>query len=260
MSRKRPQLSTEAPAAKRHLNAALAAELQTLRISRGTAHPIPPARRLFGASVAPSPFLTPFSTRIAPQYTNDSDEKQSSQGMRFGSEFAESLSRVTSETDKEAIAPEVVMPMSPSSSSSSVSMAVDEDVAGRKGSISPPLEDSGESEIIVEDVEAPADSENRLVVYRPPVRTPSTALSRLNARLPEGQYLLRNPRADEWIVREAQNESVKRKLALVPWMGDVKKICGFQRSPAKVIPMPWRDSQATVVEIDNDDMEIEDVS
>lgn len=180
--------------------------------------------------------------------------------MHFGNEFAESLSNVTSETDKKAAAPEVVLPKSPSSSSSSVSMAVDEDVAETKGSLSSSLDDGGESEIIVEDMEAPSDSENRLIVYRPPVRTPTTVLSRLNARLPDKQYLLRNPRTDEWIVREAHNESVKRKLALVPWTGDVKKICDFQRSPAKVIPMPWRDSQTTVVELDNDDMEIEDVS
>lgn len=260
MSHKRSQLSAETPAAKRYLNSALAAELQTLRISRGNARVVSPTRHVFGASVTPSPFLTPLAIRVAPPSSDGQVDKQVLHSMRFGTAFAESLSNAASEMGKGVTVSEVTTPGSPSSSSSSLSMAVDENVVGRENDVSVALDDGGEGGITIEDMEPPVDSENRLVVYRPPVRTPMAVMSRVNACLPEGQYLMRNPRADEWVVREAQSERVKRKLALVPWKGDIKKICDIQRCPAKVIPMPWRNSEATVEELDDDNMEIEDVS
>lgn len=114
-------------------------------------------------------------------------------------------------------------------------------------------------DIVVEDMEAPPSDENRLVVYRPPVKTSSEALSKLNACLPDGRYVLRNPKTDEWIVKEAQNDRYKRKLAVVPWRGDVKKICDNGHRPASVIPMPWHDSHLSVVDPEQV-MEIEDIS
>lgn len=142
-----------------------------------------------------------------------------------------------------------------------MSMSLDEMEEGEsRGFATYPVRlETSNGDIIVEDMEAPLSDENRLVVYRPPVKTSSEALSKLNACLPDGRYVLRNPKTDEWIVKEAQYDRYKRKLALVPWRGDVKKLCDSMHRPASVIPMPWHDSHPTVIDPEQV-MEIEESS
>lgn len=88
--------------------------------------------------------------------------------------------------------------------------------------------------------------ENRLIIYRPPVRMTAKSLAKLNSQLPEGRFVFRNPRTDEWIMTEPPTESLKRKLALVPWRGDAKRVLyDTAATPSKVIPMPWHDTTYT---------------
>lgn len=274
MARKRAppdkDTSVEGPSAKRHLNAALAAELQTLRISanRDAAPPPPPPRHAFGASVASSPFLTSSQptrfptnnpTQPVPQYPFGQGS-----GVDLGTDFADTLvsepfTSSTATTEPGVTQPEVIIPSS--STSSDMSMALD-DITETEPTdfVQYPVRlESSNDDIIVEDMEAIPTQENRLVVYRPPVKISPEAISKINACLPDGRYLVRNPKTDEWLIKEARQDRCKRKLALVPWSGGVKKFCDSSHKPAAVIPMPWHDSRPTIGDPEQI-MEIEDIS
>lgn len=118
--------------------------------------------------------------------------------------------------------------------------------------------ETSNDDVIVEDIDAPIGEENRLVVYRPPVKTSAAGFSELSGLLPNGQYFVRNRGADEWVLKEVQNDRNKRKLALVPWRGGTKRFCDSVQKHAVVIPMPWHEStpEADAEQV----MEIEDIS
>lgn len=272
MSRKRappdPDATSERPNAKRHLNSALAAELQTLRIS-GNRDAASPPRHFFGASVTSSPFLTSSNpARFPTNYGNQTFPQHpfgQGSGVDLGTDFADTLvdEPFMSSSREPTPNPEVSTPGS--SSSSSMSMALDDmDECDSGEFASHPIRlETSNDDVVVEDMEAPLNDENRLVVYRPPVKTSSDAFSRMNACLPDGRYLVRNPKTDEWIVKEVQHDRCKRKLALVPWRGGAKKLCDGAHRPAAVIQMPWHDSHPAVVDPEQDPeqvMEIEDIS
>lgn len=91
----------------------------------------------------------------------------------------------------------------------------------------------------MQDEDNPSE-ENRLVLYRPPVRTSASNVATLNARLPSSHFAMRN-RSDDWFVTRMA-DAHKRNLAVVPYVG--------QAPPSKrrrdayshpVIQMPWTD-------------------
>lgn len=262
MSRKRPLPVSDNPGAKRHLNAALAAELQTLRISHDlAAQHGQPEQNAFGTPVNSSPFLTTSpGFRAAPQPYNSNEPKlfasNVSDGVRFGTDFADALS------DSSFYQPQQPEVMSPESSMSSLPVLSDD---GEMSEIDeprflPPRLETSNDDVVVEDMEP--TTENRVVVYRPPVNSSPNTLARINACLPDGSYVFRNPRTDEWIVHEAHSDRMKRKLALVPWRGDLKKVRDTLTKPAKVIPMPWHGPGTSQPNRDEtiETMEIEDIS
>lgn len=84
-------------------------------------------------------------------------------------------------------------------------------------------------------------AENRLVLYRPPVRTSASNVASLNARLPSTHFAMRN-RSDDWFVTRMA-DAHKRHLAVVPYVGQAppsKRRRDVYSHP--VIHMPWTDN------------------
>ena len=225
MSRKRAAPSQEAPSTKRYLNAALAAELQNLRISKSQAPITSSDPNPFGVTNRPSPFLQPQLHRAYQPPVN--------QNVSFGSDFAHSLPP----------------PENPTASTDEPDMVVEYDLTTPKRAESDivVMNDDGMTSVEEYDEQENVNQENRVVVYRPPVRSPARHLATLNSRLPDGQYIFRNPRTQEWMFTNHHNERMKRKLALVPWRGDAKRqvLESFRTSPT-AIPMPWYNTEEEI--------------
>lgn len=82
--------------------------------------------------------------------------------------------------------------------------------------------------------------ENRLVLYRPPVRTSSANVAVFNAQLPPSHFVMKN-RSDDWFVSR-MSDAHKRHLAVVPYVGQSppnKRRRDVYSHP--VIHMPWTD-------------------
>lgn len=267
MSRKRTLHPTDTPLAKRYLNGALAAELRGLRISGAPTQSEPSVRNAFGVSFAPSTFYTPNfnSDSISPPFTHYPN------GVAFGDDFVRSLqAEPTPLSQKVPEAPQPVV-IDPDSSDSSSGSAAMDGVEYEHGQIQNEVSESVVDDVTVEECGTEPNSENRLIVYRPPVRTNRNLVSHLNAALPDTRSILRNPKTDEWMfVARSRPDNAKRKLALVPWEGDrQKKLCDSLRRPSRVIPMPWHDNATsdTILEtVDNtadyfdEGMEIEELT
>ncbi|PXF48165.1 hypothetical protein BWQ96_02117 [Gracilariopsis chorda] len=267
MSRKRTLHPTDAPLAKRYLNGALAAELRGLRISGTPIQSEPSVRNAFGVSFAPSTFYTPNfdSNNVSPTFA------QCPNGVAFGDDFVRSLqSEPTPFAQKISEVPQPVVtdPDSSDSSSGSVTMS---DVEYEHGQILNDASGNAVEDVTIEECDTEPSSENRLIVYRPPVRTSGNLVSRMNAVLPDTRSILRNPKTNEWMfVARSRPDNAKRKLALVPWEGDPqKKLCDSLGRPTRVIPMPWHDNATsdTIVEtidestgVSYEDMKIEELS
>ncbi|KAI0562452.1 hypothetical protein FGB62_59g034 [Gracilaria domingensis] len=266
MTRKRPLQNPETSSTKRYLNGALAAELRGLRISGTPVAPQPLQKNAFGVSVPPSPFYSNNvnSSNSLPTFI------QSPSGVVFGSDFAGSLpTEPLPHLTQNAIHQNHVVANLESPNSSLSSAPMDEDDVESR-SIVNISEDRPMEEMTLEQQPPLPSNENRVVVYRPPIRTKSNIVSRVNAVLPDGTYILRNPKTDDWILTARnRSESGKRKLALVPWSGDPhKKLRDSLRQPSRVIPMPWHDSPTKVTVVQpadevpattEEEMEIEEV-
>ncbi|CAN8067911.1 unnamed protein product [Agarophyton chilense] len=267
MSRKRPLQQADTPNTKRYLNGALAAELRELRISRTPTAAQSSCKNAFGVSFPPSAF---YSNNFNPNNGVPSFV-QSPSGVKFGSDFAGSLPIAPIPVQQQNSLGQNPIVTNPDSSDSSSSSVVMEDDDTDPRSFAEVATDNSMEDLIVEECDSEPSAENRLVIYRPPVRTNRNIVSRVNAVLPDGNYAIRNPKTDDWmIVARNRSEGVKRKLALVPWTGDPhKKLCDSLREPSRVIRMPWHDSttEVTIVEVPNDvsanqeeAMEIEEIS
>lgn len=252
MSRKRAiptsdyAASTEASPAKKHLNAALANELDALRISQSGTHLFAPPRNVFGAPVASSPFLT---ATPPPPSTTAADAP-----LAFNHAFADSLADTGASDSRPSPVPEVETPASSSSSASMEVIDIQTSGVANYRSHDPIFDD-----VIVEELDDMSgdeqQTENRLVVYRPPVLQPESSSLRSFVPMRE-RYPLKGA-ADEW-VRQAQHRTLKRKLAVVPWTADTKKWCSTTRCTTTAIPMKWHATEASADA--EQTMEVEDIS
>lgn len=219
------------------------------------------SKNAFGTFIAPSPFLTqPTSPGSSSSYYTDSaDVNTSRPGVHFGADFTDSLLHSTAvESDDRSREPVVT---SPSSSTSSTSACGDDFM---DGVCRTSVYESANDEVTIEECDDEPVVENRVVVYRPPVQSSPQAFSQLNARLPHGKYIFRNPRTKDWIITESHNDRMKRKLAIVPWR-DAKRFCESAPIPQEAIPMPWHDTDEHVNEMaamdaDRNAMEVEEIS
>lgn len=239
MSHKRGSPFTDLPSPKRHLNASLAMELQALRISQNSA--VPQSRAAFGITPSYSPFLS------SPSYSRPDP---SSQGVAFGPEFAASLDSTPVETSESMPEPEVWSPPPPDDEMTIENYSTSD---ARGDSFHDILED----DVIIEESEEEPTTENRLVIYRPPVKSSQLAVAQVNTSMPENRHVLRNGSNNDWFVTHANRQRMKRKLALVPWTGDNKKLCNSIHPSSKAILMPWHESPLPI-DTENS-MEIEDI-
>lgn len=281
MSRKRAIHPSDTPPSKRHLNAALAQELQSLRISRAAPPQTSDLRNPFGASIASSPFLTPpssskFATHLNSNQLSHDKPFTASRTVGFGSEFSSALPQFS--TSSSVAKDEEPVVISPESSSSS--MAIDDDDSNKRGATllrrprraesamldvtASPIDNNhdsstNEDDVVVEEIDELPSSESRVVLYKPPVRMSPASISVLNASLPDGYFARRNTNSHEWFI-VPPSDSSKRKLALVPWIPQSKKLRDLAQRPDKVINMPWTDANPTPTSKFDQSMEIEEIS
>lgn len=91
---------------------------------------------------------------------------------------------------------------------------------------------------VMHDTKACENVENRVILYRPPVRTDTKTVARLNCGLPPSQLALRTPSQD-WFI-SGLNDAHKRHMAVIPYVGQPrpsKRRRDVHSHP--VIPMPW---------------------
>lgn len=248
MSRKRllPAPSPDTPS-KRYLNAALATELNALRISNKKAkHSSPsslPSRNAFGSSVFSSPFLSqrqhPYSYSQQSSLYNDPQHHP----VSFGSDFATSLQEVETYVPADnPFQPVITTPDSPTHSSSS-SMAVDDELSVDKHPI------SDDEEIMVYDITNQTEEidqegnplENRLVLYNSPVRADPT-VRRFNGTLNSHSSAGLSTPTEDWIRDNWRAHQTKKRLALVPWRSEHQRLHPSNSTLTKggrAIPMPW---------------------
>lgn len=257
MSRKRllPASSSETPS-KRYLNAALATELNALRISNKKAKHSAPPRSAFGSSFFSSPFLS----QKQHSYTQQSPHYKSTQNhpVSFGSDFSTSLQEV--ETYVPADNPFQPIITTPDSSSSS--MAVDDELSVDRFSTT---YDEG---IMVYDITNQTEEEdeernpleNRLVLYNSPVTTDPT-VRRFNGALASHNSTGLSTPTENWIRDNWRAEQTKKRLAIVPWRSEHQRLHPSNNSLVKggrAIPMPWYpDEEEDTAQVQG--MEIEEI-
>lgn len=317
MSRKRSNFSPETPPSKRYLNAALAREMEALRISRSAPrspliNPVLSPRNAFGTPEAQSPFLTPpqSSAFASPLYAespatapvfgdlshtlpeglrygapmvgdnrdeqpvvsspqsstssmaldndnNEDDDDEDDDNNNVNHNNSHSTNRNHAFTNHHYATPNNDVVITSASDDAHVDVPYDSDVTVVE---SPDHFSSASSFPHSSSHSSLSPSESRLVVYKPPVNSSPAAIAALNAALPDGHFALRNNQSRDWYIVPPA-EASKRKLAVVPWTPQTKRLRDLMQRPDTVIPMPWTGSNPSQLPTQFDQsMEIEEIS
>ena len=263
ISRKRLSsiLASDSPHAKRHLSAALAAELNELRIGSTVYNRVHRAEP-FGA-VTHSPFLQPNTSQDAALESSSGEIFHQTQSFGFGESFGESLgfrrkpfsrnAPIYEQDVRSAPLGDVKVTVSTprknrenESEMSDLNAASNDSGMESNGSVVNIDLTQGASEQSFDDmsdmdVSQQLPDSRAVVVYRP-LSTSAADMARIRARMPNAELHLNDSSQEEWVLRYHERDSVKRKLALIPYTASRRKLTPFDAIPSAAIPMPWHES------------------